>query len=351
MRQKVRTGFGKIAWWSVASGLCCLLAIQGCGDSTKPAGLRGGGDSTAASTSKESKPLDPRCVLPTPETIESGAYTPLSRPLFLHVNKKALSRPEVVAFLRFYLKEGQSLVSEVGYIRLKPEMLSQTEATVNEALGAETASTEKLTGAIKIDGSSTVFPISQAVAERFMEANPGVKITVGSSGTGGGFKKFTAGETDINDSSRTIDAKEIAQCKDKGIEYVEIKVAIDGLTVVVNPKNDWCSCMTVEQLKLIWEPGSKVKKWSDVDPEWPDKEIRLFGADSDSGTFDYFTEAINGKAKLTRTDYTASSDDNVLVIGVEGDKYSLGYFGFAYFVENKEKLKAVGIIPPEKKKE
>lgn len=215
-----------------------------------------------------------------------------------------------------------------------------------------------LTGKIVIDGSSTVYPITQAVAEEFMEKYPKVKVTVGRKGTGGGFKKFVEGETDINDSSRSIDAKEIAHCKDKGIEWVELKVAVDGLTVVVNPANDWCPCLTIAQLKKIWEPGSKVKKWSDVEPGWPSNEIRLYGADSDSGTFDYFTEAVNGKAKACRTDYTPSADDNVLAVGVKNDKYALGYFGFSYYVENKEipkdsrtgdmrpGLKAVAIVPP-----
>lgn len=200
-------------------------------------------------------------------------------------------------------------------------------------------------GSITIDGSSTVYPITQAVAESFMERHPDVKVTVASSGTGGGFKRFVVGETDINDSSRPISEKEIEQCRESKVDYLELKVAVDGLTVVVNPQNDWCDCLTVEQLKSLWEPGSQVKKWNDLNPKWPDAAIRLYGADSDSGTFDYFTEAIVGKAKSSRTDYMASGDDNQLVVGVSGDKNSLGYFGFAYYSENKQKLKVVGIVP------
>lgn len=203
-----------------------------------------------------------------------------------------------------------------------------------------------VSGAIVIDGSSTVYPISQAVAEDFMERNPAVKVEVGSSGTGGGFKRFVIGKTDINDSSRPISEKEIEQARENKVEYLELKVAIDGLTVAVNPNNDWCDCLSVEQLKALWEPGSQVTKWNQLNPEWPDAEIRLYGADSDSGTFDYFTEAIVGKAKSSRTDYTASANDNTLVNGVSGDKNALGYFGYAYYVENKAKLKAVGVLPP-----
>lgn len=218
-------------------------------------------------------------------------------------------------------------------------------ANGGSASGGTATSGGDLKGSIKINGSSTVYLITQAVAEEFMGENPGVQIEVGRSGTGGGFKEFVKGGTDINDSSRTISEKEVEQCKTNGVEYLELKVAIDGLTVVVNPKNDWCECLTVEQLKSLWEPDSKVKKWNQLNPDWPDEDIRLYGADSDSGTFDYFTEAIVGKAKSSRTDYTASADDNVLVVGVEGDKYALGYFGFAYYVENQKKLKAVGVAP------
>lgn len=201
----------------------------------------------------------------------------------------------------------------------------------------------ELKGTVSINGSSTVFPISQAVAEEFQKVHPAVRVVVGTSGTGGGFKQFVRGETDINDASRPIKDSEIALCKENGIEYVELKIAIDGLSVIVSPTNDWCDCLTVGQLKAIWEPGSQVKKWSDVDSSWPAEEIKLFGPDTDSGTFDYFTEAICGEGGASRSDYTSSADDNVLVRGVSGDKNSLGYFGYAYYVENRDSLKVVGI--------
>ena len=200
---------------------------------------------------------------------------------------------------------------------------------------------------IKIDGSSTVYPITEAVAEEFQKAKKGaVKVTVGISGTGGGFKKFCRGETDISDASRPILKKEMDLCKENGIKYVELPVAFDALTVVINPKNNWIRSMTVEELKKMWEPAAqgKVMKWSDVNPEWPNHKLSMFGPGADSGTFDYFTDAINGKEKASRGDFTASEDDNVLVQGVAHDKYAIGYFGLAYYVENKDKLKAVPIV-------
>jgi phosphate transport system substrate-binding protein len=206
------------------------------------------------------------------------------------------------------------------------------------------AATGELKGEIKADGSSTVYLITEAMATNFKRAHPGVNISVGISGTGGGFKKFGAGETDISNASRPIKPPEIENCKTHGIEYVELQVAWDGLTVVIHPENTWAETMSVEQLKKLWSPGSTVKRWSELDPSWPNEEIQLYGAGPDSGTFDYFTEAINGKEKASRTDYRASEDDNVLVKGVAGNKYALGYFGFAYFDENRDKIKAVKII-------
>ncbi len=199
---------------------------------------------------------------------------------------------------------------------------------------------------VKIDGSSTVFPITEAVAEDFQKAMKGaVKVTVGISGTGGGFKKFCRGEIDIADASRPILEKEMADCKAAGIQYVEMPVAFDALTVVVNPKNNWSSVITVAELKKMWEPAAqgKITRWNQVNPAWPDEPVKLYGAGADSGTFDYFTEAVVGKAKSSRGDFTASEDDNVLVQGVASDKNGLGFFGFAYYVENQKKLKAVAI--------
>jgi phosphate transport system substrate-binding protein len=200
-----------------------------------------------------------------------------------------------------------------------------------------------LSGNINIDGSSTVYPITEAVAEEFMASNPGVQVVVGISGSGGGFKRFTVGEIDISDASRAIKKAEVEKCAAAGIDFVELPVAFDALTVVVNPKNDWCDSITVAELKKIWDQGSTVKKWSEVRAGWPDKPIKLYGPGTDSGTFEYFTEAINGTAKQSRTDYTASEDDNVLVTGVAGDANAMGYFGLAYYAENSAKLKAVKI--------
>ncbi|HEX5164285.1 MAG TPA: PstS family phosphate ABC transporter substrate-binding protein [Thermomicrobiales bacterium] len=198
-------------------------------------------------------------------------------------------------------------------------------------------------GEIEIDGSSTVFPISQAVAEEFFLENRGTKFTVGASGTGGGFEKFCRGDIDISDASRPIKPDEAALCAGNGIEYSELTVAADGLSVIVHPDNDWADCLTVEQLRQLWMPGSTVKRWSDLDPSWPDKQIDLYGPGTDSGTFDYFTETINGEAGASRADYSASEDDNTLIQGVEGDRYALAYLGYAYYSENADRLKVLAI--------
>ncbi len=200
---------------------------------------------------------------------------------------------------------------------------------------------------VKVDGSSTVYPITEAVAEEFQKSKKNsVRVTVGISGTGGGFKKFCRGETDISDASRPILKKEIDECKAAGIEYLELPVAYDALTVVINPKNDWIKSLTVAELKTMWEPAAqgKITNWKQVNPAWPDRPLKLFGAGADSGTFDYFTEAITGKSKSSRGDFTASEDDNVLVQGVARDVGALGFFGLAYFEENKDKISAVAIV-------
>jgi phosphate transport system substrate-binding protein len=199
---------------------------------------------------------------------------------------------------------------------------------------------------VQVDGSSTVFPITEAVAEEFQKAKKGkVKVTVGIAGTGGGFKKFCRGEIDISDASRPILKQEMEACKGAGIEYFELPIAYDALTVIVNPKNDWVKALNVPDLKKMWEPSAqgKVTNWNQVRSEWPNAPLKLFGPGADSGTFDYFTEAIVGKAKSSRGDFTASEDDNVLVQGIANDRNALGYFGFSYYVENQNKLKAVPI--------
>ena len=201
----------------------------------------------------------------------------------------------------------------------------------------------QVTGTVKVDGSSTVYPITEAVAEELRSVHPDIQVTVGISGTGGGMKKFTAGEIDICDASRAIKQKEADKCAAKGVKFIELEVAYDGLAVVINPENDWCDCLTVEQLRELWRPESAVKKWSDLNPAWPQEEIRLYGPGTDSGTFDYFTKAIVGEEKASRADYTASEDDNVLVTGVMNSRYALGYFGYAYYSENKDKLKLLAV--------
>ena len=202
-----------------------------------------------------------------------------------------------------------------------------------------------LKGEIRIDGSSTVYPITEAVAEDFSADNPDVHVTVAESGTGGGFKKFGRGETEISDASRPIKSNEDSTCKANNIGYESFLVGYDGIAIVVNSQNDWCKDITVAELKKIWEPEAqgKITKWSQVRAGWPNEEIHLYGPGSQSGTFDYFTEEICGKAKACRGDYTASEDDNVLVQGIAGDKYALGYFGLAYYEENKDKLNIVGV--------
>jgi phosphate transport system substrate-binding protein len=201
----------------------------------------------------------------------------------------------------------------------------------------------QLSGTINIDGSSTVAPLSEAAAELFQEQNEGVRVTVGTSGTGGGFEKFCAGETDISDASRAIEDDEKQACESKGIKYEEVQVANDGLSVVVNNENTWANCLTTAQLKAIWDKGSKVNNWNQVDPSFPNEPLKLFGAGTDSGTFDYFTNAINGEEGRSRSDYSATEDDNVTVTGVSGTKGGLGYFGLSYLQENEGKIKGVQV--------
>jgi phosphate transport system substrate-binding protein len=219
----------------------------------------------------------------------------------------------------------------------------------DDEAGAEPATTQTsgggadLSGRIEADGSSTVAPFTTAAAEGFQRQNAGVQVTVGVSGTGGGFERFCRGETDLSNASRAIKEEEDVLCRENGVEHVEFQVANDALTVVVNTANDWVDCLTVEQLKKIWEPGSKITNWNQVDPSFPDQRLRLFGAGTDSGTFDYFTDVIVGEEGASRSDYSATEDDNVTVQGVSGDEGALGYFGFSYFEENQGTLKALAI--------
>jgi phosphate transport system substrate-binding protein len=210
---------------------------------------------------------------------------------------------------------------------------------------SQTSTTGGASQVIAADGSSTVFPITEAVAEEFQRATPGTRVTVGRSGTGGGFQKFCRDETDVSNASRPIKPTETAACAQAGVQWIELPIAYDGLAVVVHPKNAWVTSMTVADLKKLWEPAAqgKVLRWNQIRPEWPDREVHLFGAGVDSGTFDYFTEAIVGKEGQSRGDYTSSEDDNVIVQGVSGDENALGYFGYAYYEQNRDKLKLVPV--------
>ncbi|MEB3231447.1 MAG: PstS family phosphate ABC transporter substrate-binding protein [Leptolyngbyaceae bacterium] len=222
-----------------------------------------------------------------------------------------------------------------------------TEDTGSTSEPADTASGgSALEGDVLIDGSSTVFPISEAMAEEFNNENPGVNVTVNLSGSGGGFKKFCAGETDISNASRPIKDEEVAACEEAGIEFIEVPVAYDGLTIVVNPDNDWAQCLTVDQLNAMWSPEAEtngIDNWNKVDPSFPDQPLALYGPGADSGTFDYFTEEVNGEGGASRGDYQASEDDNLIVNGVQAELGGLGYFGYAYYEENSGSLKAVEI--------
>lgn len=204
-------------------------------------------------------------------------------------------------------------------------------------------SKETVSGSIKIDGSGTVFPVSEAVAEEYLLAQPNVKVTVGESGTGGGFKKFATGAIDIAAASRNIKEAESTLCKENNIEFTKLTVALDGIAVVINKENTWAKSLTVDELRKIWEPNSTVKKWSDIRKNWPKEEIRLYGPNTSHGTYDFFTEAIMGESGASRTDFNAVSDYNIIVQGIQNDKFSLGYFGLSYYEENKEGLGIVGI--------
>jgi len=209
---------------------------------------------------------------------------------------------------------------------------------VGSALIAACGQRTGISGRVAIDGSSTVYPITEAVAEEFLREQPRVRVTVGTSGSGGGFQKFAAGEIDISDASRPIKQSEIEKAEANGIHFIELPVAFDGLSVVVNPENDWVDYMTVEELRTIWEPEAQgtITRWNQVDDSWPDRELNLYGPGVASGTFDYFTTAVVGREGASRGDYTASEDDNVLVQGVAGDMNALGFFGFAYYHENQD---------------
>jgi len=237
---------------------------------------------------------------------------------------------------------GLLVVPLTGCGRERPEAApAGAEPSEEESLGS--FEEEELSGRIQIDGSSTVAPLMSFAAERFRKQEPKVKVTVGTSGTGGGFERFCRGETDLSNASRPIKDEEVELCAKNGVENFSLQVANDGLSVVVSKKNTWVNCLTVDQLKKIWEPESKVDSWREVDPKFPDEELKLFGAGTDSGTFDYFTDAIVGEEGASRSDYTPSEDDNVTVRGVSGQKGALGYFGLSYLLENAERVRGVAV--------
>ncbi|MDE2836360.1 MAG: PstS family phosphate ABC transporter substrate-binding protein [Chloroflexota bacterium] len=230
------------------------------------------------------------------------------------------------------------------YRRLSgPLLLLAALAAISGCGDSPQGGSDALSGTIQIDGSSTAFPVSQAVAEEFRKEQPHVQVNVGVSGTGGGFKRFTVGETDISNASRPIKDSEREAAAANGIEFIEMRIGTDGLSVMVNNANDFVDCLTVQELNAVWKPGSTIDNWQDVRAGFPDQRLRLYGPDTDSGTFDYFTEEINGEAQVSRADYTASADDNVLVQGIAGDRGALGYFGYAYYQENQESLKVVAV--------
>ena len=290
------------------------------------------------------------CIEPNETTINDGSYSPLSRPLYIYVNIPALSRPEVKAFVDYYLANAADLAASVGYVGLPQPLYDQMEAKVaNPEPDVKLVVPEvpeisiALEGEIVIDGSSTVYPVTVAAAEDFRKDHPAVQIPVGISGTGGGFKKFTVGETVISDASRPIKDSEREAATANGIDFIELTVAFDGLSVLVNPDNDWATCLTTEQLNAIWKPDSEITNWNQVDSSYPNQQIVLYGPDADSGTFDYFTEEINGDTGIIRDDFFPAVDDNVLVQGIAGDRGALGYFAYAYYVANTDKLRLVGV--------
>ena len=235
------------------------------------------------------------------------------------------------------------------YLRVPPALLVSlllvSLLIVLAGCGDSASSSDGLSGSVRIDGSSTVFPLTEAVAEEFMYAHPGVRVTVSESGTGGGFSKFLRGETDINDASRPITPEERDAADEQGIAFIEVPVGYDGIAVVAHPGVDWIQCLTVDELRRIWQPNSDVDTWRDVRPTFPDRSIELYGPGTASGTYDYFTEAVVGRSGASRTDFTASEDDNVLVQGVRGTPGALGYFGFAYYENNADDLQLIAIDP------
>ncbi len=302
-------------------------------------------------------------VIPTDETVADGSYV-LSRPLYIYVRIDSLQEKEQVReFVRFYLSdEAIPLVGEVGYTAVTTAEIEASRDVVEQAIAGEMVASDpmddgdevdlaSLSGDVAVDGSSTVFPITEAVAEEFRKVAPDVRVTVGVSGTGGGFEKFCAGETDISDASRPIKDSEREACAGNDIDFIEVLVGLDGLAVVTSTENDFLvDGLTTEQLATIFGAPSEgeITKWNQVDESWPDEDIDIYAPDTDSGTFDFFNEEITEDIGGSRADYTASTDDNVLVVGISGDDNTIGYFGYAYFAENQDRLQVIpinGVVP------
>ncbi len=235
-------------------------------------------------------------------------------------------------------------MSRVFYLYITALLTITLIQLIKQPLYGDPKKTQKTkASSVKIDGSSTVFLITEAVAEEFLRENPRIRVVIGVSGTGGGFKKFIRGDIDITNASRKIKEIEAKEAQQKKIQYLEIPIAYDGISIVTNKANNWVDFLTAQELKKVWQPGSTVKTWKDIRASWPSVPIRLYGPGTDSGTFDYFTEAINGKTQASRPDFNRSEDDNVLVQGVAGDRGALGYFGYAYYIENKSKIKLIPV--------
>lgn len=291
-------------------------------------------------------PLEVSGVEPSLATIGDNSYKPLSRAIYIYVNKKSLDRPEVAAFVRYYVTNVSELAKTVGYVPLKEEEIGEQLTTLAE-LTQNTPKVANITGTVTVDGSSTVGPISQEAADRFSKQQLGVNVNVEISGTGGGFRKFATGSLDVTGASREIKSSEDQACQQNGVEYVRFRVALDGITVVVSQRNTWCNALTVGQLEALFRASDKDKenidRWNELNPTWPDEPIMIYAPDKDSGTFDFFTEAILGSGNPCRTDYSDEIHDEKIQEGVVHNQFAIGYFGYAYYDKKRLLLKAVEI--------
>lgn len=309
---------------------------------------------TSADVGDHPFPLEVSGVEPNVTTIADGTYQPLSRTIYIYVNKKSLERPEVAAFVRYYVTNVNPLAEKVGYVPL-PEEVIKEQLTKLDQLTQNTPKVSNLSGAVTVDGSSTVGPISIEAADQFSKQQLGVNLSVEISGTGGGFRKFATGSLDITGASREIKSSEDQACQSNGVEYVRFRVALDGITVVVSQRNTWCDALTVGQLEALFRASDKDKdnidRWNELNPNWPDEPIMIYAPDKDSGTYDFFTEAILGKGNPCRTDYSDEIHDEKIQEGVVHNQFAIGYFGYAYYDKKRLLLKAVEISTQDAKQE